>query len=355
MARGKQTHRPSPAAAAGAARAAAALEQAMAQMRALGVEGKPDIRVVRTKQHAPIRAYTHDHGCIEYTASGMSFKDWNRGYENWLAKKYSDEVKPWYLQAPQSSFARYNSEFGHALISSYISGIRKNVQGLRIVLGNESGMTVFDEFEHIYTQEQREDAVLKCFKRPIIASEKFSTSYPRDDCPELTVAWVTEGRNFRSLCEHLVPPEGSSEDVILFPNRAFSRLQDPESAPGGSSFVMSQGQRVYVHDGYMRRHVGLTTFCIQLVQTILGSSEEELEIKGIRRAPRISAEERKELSATLTPGAEATPPRYRPDAYKMCEQCNNYETTEKRFTCCAACKKKARREVFYCGRECQVK
>ncbi|GAA5887036.1 hypothetical protein JCM6882_009427 [Rhodosporidiobolus microsporus] len=318
------------------------------------------IKPMHGKVHALLRAHTIPLGCMSLEDTGLDFEKWNRDwYEPWLARSYGRDAKPWY-DAPSAVFVKYaEGETGRALIQQKYEVARRLVTMLNNLLDGEDGaarFAVFHQYETILSQAEREDAVLRTFKRPLDAATKFDTTYKRDDCPELTLERMTTGTNFRDLCLSLLPHEESSHpfSVVRSPGGVFERLQDPNSAPGPSTRMtgVTAGIRIWYEDGMAARHVALLTFCVHLIMTIFGAKEEDLETQGIQKV-HIKRDVRDTLSKASVAGHEGAPPRHRPDAFKSCVNCGNVET-DKKFTCCGSCKAKVGRYHYYCSRECQV-
>ncbi|GAA5887028.1 hypothetical protein JCM6882_009423 [Rhodosporidiobolus microsporus] len=317
-----------------------------------------DVQAIHGEQHSPLRAHCHKVGCIAFRSSGMSFREWNaRVYEPWLARSYGPDVRPWYAGKPSGVFSKYaDGEFGRAVVQQHLELGAQYIARLREMLSilNIDG-PFFLKWEHSLTQDEREDIVLRTLKRPLVATEKFRTGHTRDEAPELTLERMTTGQHFQKLCLALIPPEGSSEPwrTVRSPGGVWERLQDPEDVSVTPRRLgVTAGTRVWVADGQVRRHVALIVFCLGVLETIAGRSEEELAVAGIARAPNMT-EAAREAYSTSVAGHEATPPMIRPDALKVCINCHHVEK-DKKFTCCARCKEAVNRHHYYCSRECQV-
>ncbi|GAA5887026.1 hypothetical protein JCM6882_009422 [Rhodosporidiobolus microsporus] len=337
---------------------ASSLEAIRARLVSEGIDPSTvQISTIHGGEHANIRALTHKQGCMSFTDTKVDFRTWNEQvYEAWLDSVYSRDVEPWYKVPSSSVFAPYaEGEFGRALIQSYQDNCRKIVRSISNIFEADPHGTLFHKFENV-SQEEREDAVLRTFKRPLVAAEKFDISYGRDECPELRVNRITTGRNFYDLCTAIMPRKGSTVpfSLVRSPGGVWERLQDPESGPGHSSMVgLTAGTRVWIEDGVNRRHLFLLWFCLGLLRTIAGASEEDLEIKGVDKVPHLSPDHREAFSTELIPGHHAVPPKHRPDATKPCTNCGQLEK-EKKYTRCQRCKEKVNRHHYYCSRECQV-
>ncbi|GAA5833516.1 hypothetical protein JCM11251_003516 [Rhodosporidiobolus azoricus] len=261
----------------------------------------------------------------------MDWATYNNGvYEPFLAANYADDVRPWYAGKPSSVFAKFaDGEFGRASVDQHLQMGRLWVEELRkmVEVLHMNGSDFWFKWEHMLRPQDREEVVLRTLKRPIDAAEKYNVAYTRDDCPELTVKRISTGSNFKTLCFGLLPPPGSSAPwcTIRSPGGVWERLQEPNTASG---IGVTDGMRVWVEDGWARRHCALIVFCLGVLKTILGFSEEDLAVSGTLKVPKMDDSTRETYSTPIA-GHQAYPPQHRPEAIRACTNCGNLEDGSK--------------------------
>ncbi|GAA5887032.1 hypothetical protein JCM6882_009425 [Rhodosporidiobolus microsporus] len=229
---------------------------------------------------------------------------------------YAPEVRPWFEGVPSAAFAKYATESGLEAIQERQVECREGLERIRRIIRFNANEGLLHRFEEEFSQAEREDVVLRTFKREREKAEKHSMNSSRDDCPELTLARMSTGTNFKLLLASLFPPAGSSlpYNLVRSPGGVWERLQDPEDAPGYSSMTgLTAGQRAWIEDGVTRRHLALLTFCADILLTLMGVSEDILSKSTLARGPHVSQE-------------------------------------GKKFNCCQRCKEKVDRHHYYCSR-----
>ncbi|GAA6030569.1 hypothetical protein JCM8097_006213 [Rhodosporidiobolus ruineniae] len=300
--------------------------------------------------HVPVRAHTHQETPPAWTRSNLDYRTFNeRFYEPWLKRAYASTVRPFYLE-PEHVYVKYLSEFGTSIRRQHLDMIRGAMDHDFVAFFDNEDLRVFLLNRwHDATVRQREDWTLQVYEFLHHRAETAKFQYRRHDCPELTVDWAEDPFNFQLLIMALRFDPKQEPHYRSVPNKDWSRLNDCSNA----ATPPSRGRRAFTDEGKLTRVLFMIQFTISLCKAILGIPEPVRELYDSGVAPTAEDDAQVAMSQP-SPSTGLAIVMNKRGGTKHCASCLKTETEKGvHLTWCGRCKERVRREVWYCGAECQ--
>ncbi|GAA6030649.1 hypothetical protein JCM8097_006255 [Rhodosporidiobolus ruineniae] len=284
------------------------------------------------------RSDTHREIPPFFHSNRLSYRDFNRVYfEPWLQRAYADSVAPFYLQPDPDLATNYLTEFAASYRKDTSDGIRLAMgQHLIRMINDPEKHKLYIQPWHAATVKQREEWLLATWQRQQEDAQESDQRFDRFETPELTLNFAKDPYHLDQLLENLAF-DPAVQPYRHVPHGRWDRLHDWTTS---STMTMpSRAVRAFTEDAKIARTSYLFQFAFALVNLAAGLPYQQ--VKPLR--PGLSAEARAELE----PGALRGP------SAKYCSGCAQIEDDEHPLICCAKCLKKAKRQVWYCGSDCQ--
>jgi len=217
------------------------------------------------------RALTDETKRITFAASGLSFRDYNKLYEDWLSKRYRDDIEPFTNRNPQV-YDPYITESGLQMILDHNE--RATIFS-RMLEERAATAQVVEHFAQLWRktgQLKREELVLAVWKDQCTRAEKGRYIWAREDTPELTLSWATGNAQ-----------DGTPNWIRLWLNQAQTEEEKKRSESPYRNLRNHQWDRVngvfeienslvpvkksiraFVQDGIARRNLHLRQFVQEL-------------------------------------------------------------------------------------------
>jgi len=208
-----------------------------------------------------------------FLGTGLTFRQFNEKYEEWLAQRYTDEITP-YTRHPSSAYDPFLTE--------YFNAIRIELDGMTVAVSRRLSaqaarspfmlMSVNHSWQQ-YTKEKREEIVLKVLEDACRRAETGEYCWSREDTPELTLEWATgfDERGFAKwirMWENQAQTEEEKKRLVEDPdalpyhnlrNKKWDRVNGFLEVEASSTPV-KKSIRAFLHDGLARRNYHLRQF-----------------------------------------------------------------------------------------------
>ncbi|GAA5986677.1 hypothetical protein JCM5350_001449 [Sporobolomyces pararoseus] len=308
------------------------------------------------------RALTYGLPRRTFAKSGLSFREYNEAYEDWLKDRYRDEIEPYTKNRSSIAFDPYLTETALECMVETQQEILSKVRSLeRLESMPELKETLSFRWNSTGVHK-REEIVLEIWEDHCRRSEAAGCIWLREDCPELTLEWVTgfdqEGiANWIRLWEQQRQTEEEREKSEKEGDLPFSNLRNEKWDRVNGVFEIEKSPvpvkksvRAFVQDGVLGRNFELRQFLLALVVNFVGGTVNSPLI--VQRPTRSGEKDENDMLLALQSQGVNMSRDCRAQAV-ICVYCNLGGSTRPVKLKCSSCWEKVNRSVRYCSISCQ--